>query len=159
MKKRVLYIYFFYCIYYIINIGRLPGSISFLYIIQLKNIIIKKNITWNAHDMGRSGPLWRWPLRRLTSKDRTRTDVFDERVQRASSCKGISRGRVQRAASKGISRGRVQRASSADIFQGHLQGAASAELLPRAAPTGVFAWVLRIASSIKLSTLQECPRI
>ena len=37
-------------------------------------------------------------------------------------------------------------------FGRHLQRAASAELLPRAAPTGVFAWVLRLESSIKLNT-------
>ena len=44
-----------------------------------------------------------------------------------------------------MSKGRVTLVLDSELW--HLQGAASAELLPRAAPTGVFAWALRVASS------------
>ena len=52
---------------------------------------------------------------------------------------------VERTSSTSVSKGRVTLVLDSELR--HLQGAASAELLPRAAPTGVFAWVLRVASS------------
>ena len=114
----------FFIYYIMLNYGRLAGPIFyFCYIKQLKIIKTKKNILLHSPH----------PL------------TWDGHDPRGLGQRARLVIKLQRTSSTSVSKGRVTLVLDSELR--HLQGAASAELLPRAAPTGVFAWVLRVASS------------